>query len=409
MAIVAVLGVLLWTVGDSDAPSTGAGPAVGAPSDSARSAHLSELVSDLGAAWEARDKQRFVAVAGSSSDAHSWAAQTYANLRKLRVEEFTAEFVAEDDDGIRPDGTFAADISVSWTPAKSSGLAATETEPVTVQMVFRPSGEGYDVERIRPADDPLPLWLAGGLRVERHRKADLVYIDSAGGPGRLKPGNLTGMSRHARRDVRDIVEGQVGPTTVVVPSTPAQAAALLGRSKLGKVAALSTTADGSTTNGAAAYVVLNPGRFAGLDKHTAQTALTRQVTHALTGAATTTMPSWVAEGFADYVALRGDSRGVRKGVSQILAKVRDSGVPKNLPNAGDFDAAPRRQRVVHQSAALIFELLHLRAPDEQLVEFYEEVRDGADVERALEDNFGLDVETLTALWREYLDGLAAHP
>ncbi|MGH3423685.1 MAG: hypothetical protein ACRDO8_03085 [Nocardioidaceae bacterium] len=408
--IIAVLGVLLWKQGGSGAPpSDVAGQATEDAGGGARAAQLGHLVEQLDSAWQARDKDRFVAAAGGSPDSHAWAAQTYHNLVELGVRSFDARFVAEDAAGIRPDGTFAADVTVSWTPGKSSGLETTRTKPATVQLVLRPSEQGYDIVSVRPGKDPEPLWLAGELRVEREGPSDLVYVDPpdpAAAKGRLRPEKLARMGKRARRAVREVVDHKVGSPTIVVPSGASQGAALLGQGGLGQIAAVTTTVDGSTSEAAATYVVLNPDVFTGLGKRAAQIVLTHEVCHALTGAAASSMPLWVAEGFADYVALHDDRLGVRKAASQILRQVREKGAPKELPSDDEFGAGRLRLGATYEEAWLVFELLHQRAPDEAIVQFYAAVRDGRRTGRALEKTFGLDVGSLTDLWREYLTELA---
>src|SRR5699024_7432692 len=104
------------------------------------------------------------------------------------------------------------------------------------------------------------------------------------------------------------------------------------------IAAVTSTVDASGTKAAADYIVLNPEVFKALNKRGAQIVLSHETTHALTGATTSDMPLWVAEGFADYVALRDDDRPIRKIAAQILAKVRQDGTPDALPDADDFSS-----------------------------------------------------------------------
>lgn len=406
--VIALLGVALWKLGDDPGRTThGAGPAAQTADDEARATRLTEVVSKLGSAWRERDREQFIRAAGGSDTARDWAQQTYDNLAALHVARFSARFIAENAKGIRPNGTFVADVNVAWKPAPSSTLDATRTSPVTVGMVFRPSARGYDIEGVRPAGDPLPLWLAGDLRVRRRHHAEVVVV-GADGPGsrRLRASSVMAMSRRARRDVQAVMGSDAGPAVVVVPRDARRAAALAGQRDLGQIAAVTTTADGSTTADVASYVVLNPAVFAGLNKRAAQLVLSHEVTHELTDAPGSGMPLWVAEGFADYVALHDSDRSVEENASQILDRVRRKDAPRHLPSAHDFEASRHGLGATYESAWLVFELLHLRAPDEQIVGFYTAVRDGAGVGHALEAHFGLDVDGLTSLWREYLHELA---
>jgi hypothetical protein len=193
---------------------------------------------------------------------------------------------------------------------------------------------------------------------------------------------------------------------VVVPSTGAQASALLARgsSGLGAAAAVTSTLDASGSRGAPDLVVLNPDVFGGLPPAAAQLVLTHEAVHAVTGAASVGLPLWVAEGFADYVALRAGRVPLRRAAAQLLATVRRSGPPRRLPVAEDF--AGHRSGETYEAAWLAFRLLGERSGDDAVVAFYLSVLAGTAVGRALDSAVGLTPAGLTSAWRRYLVRLA---
>jgi len=299
-------------------------------------------------------------------------------------------------------GRFAADVEVAWTPGPRSGLDSRRTSPVTVLMHFADDGERVALVGSAAGVDGLPVWLAGPLHLVRVRGAVCVGVGQR---------NLPAMSRVTRRAVRDVedVLGRAQPVVVVVPVDGSAAGEVLGAapSDLERIAAVTTTIDGTTTPEAQVHIVINPPVYDKLRPRGARVVLTHEVTHAVTGATASPMPLWVAEGFADFVALHDGQIPLEAAAGQVLALVRRDGPPKTLPTAGDFAASTSALGRTYESAWLVFRMLAARYGDAATIAFYERVRDGAPLRRALTAELGLDREELTASWRAYLDRLAA--
>jgi hypothetical protein len=122
------------------------------------------------------------------------------------------------------------------------------------------------------------------------------------------------------------------------------------------------------------------------------------------------MPLWVAEGFADYVALRDGAVPLRLAAAQALAAVRRSGPPGSLPGTADFAVGAHGLGRAYEEAWLAFRLLGRRHGNAATVAFYDAVRAGRPVGAALRTTTGSDVATVTAQWRAELTRLArAHP
>jgi hypothetical protein len=133
--------------------------------------------------------------------------------------------------------------------------------------------------------------------------------------------------------------------------------------------------------------------------------MSHEATHVAVDAATSTMPTWLLEGFADYVALARSDLPVAVTASQILAKVRQEGPPRTLPGVDDFDPANKLLGTSYEAAWLACRLLAEQYGEKRLVAFYDAVDAGAAPERAFVD-LGTTEEAFTQRWRGYLRELA---
>jgi hypothetical protein len=216
----------------------------------------------------------------------------------------------------------------------------------------------------------------------------------------IRPG-FDVLTRRALAAVRTELAGSDVDTdrrvVVVAPATEADAVRLVGREVSG-AAAVTTTVDGSPRTYAPVHVVLNPTIFDRLTRSGAQVVLTHEVTHAVTGAAASTMPLWVAEGFADWIALRDASLSLDVTTGRLSRFVRQEGLPAALPIDAEF-AGHRSAGHAYEASWTAFRLLSRRAGDRAVLGFYADVRAGQPVAAALELNTGLDVAELTRAWR----------
>jgi hypothetical protein len=153
-------------------------------------------------------------------------------------------------------------------------------------------------------------------------------------------------------------------------------------------------------------VVLNPVVFDRLGPRGAQVVVSHEATHAATGAAAVRMPLWVAEGFADWVALRDGSVPLDVAAGRFVATVHRDGPPRSLPSASDFATQAHGLGTTYEAAWTVFRLLGERFGDGPVIAFYEDVLAGSPVPAALDDATGLDVAGLTAAWRNEVRRLA---
>ena len=92
------------------------------------------------------------------------------------------------------------------------------------------------------------------------------------------------------------------------------------------------------------HVFVNPDVFGRLRTAGAQVVMSHEAVHVATDAARSTVPLWLLEGFADYVALRDVDLPISTTAGQIIRQVRRDGVPEALPGPVEFDThdLPRR-------------------------------------------------------------------
>jgi len=386
----------------ASAPDASVPPLASPIGQAEREERASAVVAALDAAAASGERAAFVQAAGSSAQARRWAATVFRNLRLLGVDDTSWRYVAERD-AASSSGVFVGDLAVTWSLSRRFDLATTGPVTVTVPLRFAQPDGGVAVLGAAPGPDPLPVWLAGRLQVTTVPGAVCVAVGHRSDPARLRS-----MAQQALRAVSAVVE----PSTAVVlvdPGDGPTAARLLGSSseQLAQIAAVTTAVDGSSDARSPAQVVINPPVFNALGPRGAQVVLGHEITHAVTGATTAEMPLWVAEGFADFVALRDAGVPVRTAAGQILAHVRRAGPPRRLPTAADFAASAHGLGRTYEASWLIFLMLAERYGDHTTVRFYEAVRDSAPLGRALSRHFGLDIDSLTVQWRNYLDRLAA--
>lgn len=155
-------------------------------------------------------------------------------------------------------------------------------------------------------------------------------------------------------------------------------------------------------------VVVGQRAFDGLSAVGRQIVFTHEVTHvasaAVTGGAS---PSWLVEGFAEYVANLHTGLAVRTAASELVTRVRRSGVPRALPGDDAFDAAGTAAPAYEQ-AWLACRLIAADAGPAGLVRLYTLVGTSGmstqtAVSGALRTVLHETTAQFTARWRAYLE------
>jgi hypothetical protein len=206
----------------------------------------------------------------------------------------------------------------------------------------------------------------------------------------------------------------------VAPATDGDAAQLLGRdhTDLREVAAAT---DGPLTPGRPAgadRIVLVPGPWTSLRPDGRDVVMAHELTHATVRASTTqTVPLWLAEGFADFVAYRGIDLPERTIVGPALAQVRASGLPPALPADADFDPTANRLQAAYGLALLAVRAMADEHGTAALVRFHAAAAGGiplptsrvgdreAAVDLALQQVLHTDRGAVTRAWQSRIRAL----
>ncbi|MEO5710290.1 MAG: hypothetical protein ABIQ59_10765 [Nocardioidaceae bacterium] len=413
---VGVVGVLALVGGSQDAvlpgrtsPSAGSSGAVDDTPDETdlRGDTARALLSDL---TEALEHGSPADVRGLGAPQDRGAARELealrANVRALRIADLSMRYVDEDggrvtDDQQRTygDRAWVADVQLGWrVRGFDTGVSQRE---VALTLVETKRGAAF-VSARSDSGKAAPLWLLDRLEVRRTARS-LVALAGSGDPGLF-----SGLADQAVVDVHKVLPGWRGRLVVEVPGDAAELGHVLGTTPgaYGGIAAVTTTADGTLTSGAPVHIFVNPQVFDPLGPRGSQIVMSHEATHVATGAAVSAMPTWLLEGFADYVALDHVDLPVSVTASQILASVRKDGPPSRLPGKTEFDPQSKALGASYESAWLACRLLGEKYGEKRLIAFYRAAdRDGSTV-GPFRDLLGSDQRAFTRNWRAYLRGLA---
>lgn len=408
---VAGLVLVLVLGGVGYALTTGAETAVlpSTPSESpgaSREAAAAELLIDLVDALQDGDAVRLRELAAPTREARREIADLAANVRNLELVDLTMRYLDENEgravSGLPPrlrDGAWVGDVQLSWrladhdeSPANLEvGLAFVETDDGAAFVSAR-GGWGKQT----------PLWLLHRLAVVESRR---TLVMAAGGVEEAR--RYDAMARRAVRDVGKVLPGWRGSVVVAVPESQRDITRVLDTSSsYGGIAAVTAPVDGSLAASAPTRIFLNPAVFGPLGREGAQIVMSHEAAHVATDAAVSTMPTWLLEGFADYVALAYTDLSVDVAASQILSQVRRDGPPKQLPSEADFESENRHLGASYEAAWLAARLIAEQYGERRLIAFYEQAdRDGG-TDAAFREVLGTTQRKLTAAWRDELRELA---
>ena len=393
-------GVATWFV-VQDGSEQAKLPGAGAPTDlqSRREERLGSLLSELTTSLGKGDADELAAPAGTN--------QLHFiddNVARIGFRSLDLRYVAPaQQSGVQlsPAGTWVADVQVSWQFQKYDVAPST----LEVPMVVVDDGEHARFAGLAaPQDkDRVPLWLLERLAV---RKSDRTLVLAA------DPGQLPRLARLARRAVpavAKVLPTWKGALVLEEPSSEAVLDEAVGSdtATTAQLAGVTTTVDGSVTRGQATHVLLNPEVFGRLGPTAAQIVVSHEATHVATDAAVTAMPQWLAEGFADYVALRDTKLPVAVSASQILAEVRKNGPPRALPTSADFSGDNAALGATYESAWLACRLLAQEYGEQRLVAFYRRADRDSGTRQAFRSVLGTTEAAFTRSWSSYLAGLAS--
>jgi len=338
-----------------------------------------------------------VALAGPhSGDLLGW---VHDNADALRISDLSMRYVdegtpldAEEQSVAGPDA-WRGTVQLRY---RYRGLDETSAQLET-SVVFLPTSDGVRIASFMGPDDRSPLWLLDRLSVVRTPRSLLLV---AAGP----PGRYAGLVTRALRQVADVLPDWHGPLLVEVPHSRAQLDNVLQAQpgQYDNIAAVTTTTDGSLTPGAPVRVFINPTVFGNLKERGAQVVMSHEATHVATAATFTTMPTWLLEGFADFVALENAGVPVDVAAGQILRRIKKSGLPDGLPTSVDLDPTANGLGATYEEAWLACRFLAQEYGTDRLVRFYRVVSNGASAPEAFRSELGTTQRAFVAQWRSDL-------
>lgn len=153
---------------------------------------------------------------------------------------------------------------------------------------------------------------------------------------------------------------------------------------------------------------INPANWPKLSLLGRRIVLTHELTHVATRAATSAAtPTWLAEGFADYVGYLSSGVPTAFVAQDLGAAIRAGRTPRRLPRPNAFDGANARLSVAYEGAWMACRLIAQQWGQSALVRLYAAVaRSRLDAATAVDLTMRrvLHVSTneFTARWRSYI-------
>jgi hypothetical protein len=328
---------------------------------------------------------------GAGPSSRRLLADAARTARRAQLVDVRFRYVDEQG-GLDAADRWAASVDVSWRYAGFDRAPA----DAEVRVTFASVGGQVRIAGVGGGADRTPLWLQGGIRVVRtHHTLVLAAVDVR---------RYAALAAHAVPIVHRVL-GDWRPRLVVeVPRTAGRLRATLAAQpgEYAQIAAVTTSADGSVTPRTPIHVFVNPAVFADLHANGAQVVMSHEAVHVATDAASSVLPLWLVEGFADYVALRDVHLPLSTTAGQILARVKKGGAPRHLPGRTEFDTTQTHLGASYEAAWLACRLLAQRYGEDDLVDYYRSLSDGAQVRPAFQSHFGLSLPAFTRAWRTWL-------
>jgi hypothetical protein len=337
----------------------------------------------------------------ATAEAAGTLGDVFDNARSLRLRNLSMRYVAEAASATPAERAQWGRRAVPVTVRLGFAYGGVDTRPAAVEtrVALVPGDGGARVAGFGGAGRT-PLWLVERLRVVRTPEAVTVVAGAAG--------RYPGLAKRAVAQVRRVLPRWRSPLVVEVPRTRGELDAALDApaDRYDAIAGVTTTADGSTDRGAPVRVYLNPAVFSDLRPAGAQVVASHEAVHVATGSSFTAVPTWLLEGFADYVAL--DDAGVPVGVAaaQALQRIRKDGPPGRLPTPADLDPTATGLGATYEVAWLACRFLGQRYGTAQLVRFYDEVASGTSAAAAFRQVLGTSQAEFVRAWQADLRRLA---
>lgn len=343
----------------------------------------------------------------ASSEFAAVAARTFDNLARLPVQTYRFRTPVADPNALSPERqqalggkAWVADVLVDIGFA--GGDDGLWTTALRVTFVDRADGlyVANDWEG-QPDTAPRPLWLQAEVHAARSEHGLVIGTGSQDRLDELADAVDSGVPQV------NAVWAARWPEYVIVlaPASQEQMEATIGADagSQDQVAAV-TTAVGRRGGANSSHVVVNPANLDEIGELSQQIVLTHEIVHVATEATVSTVPMWLSEGFADYVAFSNAGLAPSTVAGAFLEEVRESGPPEALPDSDEFDPRGHRLDRAYEAAWLACRFVAERWGEDALVEFYRRMGDVV----TDEDEAQVFREVLDTTHGSFLDEWAAY-
>jgi peptidase MA superfamily protein len=366
----------------------------------ARDLAAQHTLTTLVKALESRDAEEAAALATPA--ARRTLEALVANAQKLDLGDLSMRFVddqaelsaaerSEYGEGAWP-GTVEVDYRIAGWDAQPTRLEA--------RFVFVTNDGRTLLAGVGGAGGRTPLWTTGPVTTFDDGRALVVTTGTEGQ-------RYLDLAKQALVDVAKVLPGWHGKLVIEAPSSEEQLDQALAapQDQYANIAAVTTTVDGSLVPGSPVHVFLNPRVFDDLGPRGAQVVVSHETTHVATDATFKDLPTWLLEGFADYVALAHAGIPVQTAAAQILARIRKQGVPDHLPTAAELDPTANGLGATYEEAWLATRFMAREYGEGKLVRLYTSVGNGETVADAFRKILGTSEAGFVAKWRADLHAL----
>jgi len=415
-------GTATWLISGDERPSQSSPgddptplPTTGGEQEDAsiqRGDAISKLLEARSRAILAKDKQAFLAqIDPQSTRFRTRQATVFDRIAKVPLATWEYDYEGEGPTlsrrraAVLPEGAFLARVVLRYTFDGSDS-------PVESQQFLTvvPRDESWLIAGDRDNEQELTsgrdVWELGPVNVARGRTSLVI--------GEASREVLRSYARDADQGVRDVAQVWKGTwsrrAVVIVPRTQADMALVVGTSAdgLDQIAAVTTgySAAGPTHGD---RVVINPAAWRQLSPLGRRVVMSHEVTHLATRAVTyDSVPIWLSEGFADYVAYEAVDLPVATVAQDLLRQVRAGKGPRELADDTDFDAAKGDLAPAYESSWLAARMIAERYGEKKLVRLYVELADpeGGAAAEDFTSVLGISEQRLVRDWRAYMSSLA---
>ncbi|MGA8256948.1 MAG: hypothetical protein WB767_10280 [Nocardioides sp.] len=298
-------------------------------------------------------------------------------------------------------GVWSASVVVTWRFAGFDEVPS--SAEVLFEFVNRPDSRSDEVlmSGVGGGDLRSPLWMDGPLEVQR----GTGFVVTA--PDAVDARRYGQLARRAVGIVRRVLTDWQPQLVVEVAANGVALERALDADAgyYGQIAAVTGSGDGSIADGSPIHVFVNPDVMNALGSTGQQVVLSHEATHVATDAPRSQAPTWLVEGFADYVALRGTKLPPSLTAAQIRDQVRRDGLPAALPAPGAFDTRTTHLGATYESAWRVCVVIDSLAGSRALVALYARLNRGDPLDSALRDEVGVTERELVRAWRADLSAL----